>query len=174
MMFNDLMHEIKNKVSSSVNIKRLKQNAAMNCLPASGEVVSSALGNEKSQDVLRAAAGGDAETDMLYDKNFWQSIYSNETGHTAEGLSSKDINAISKLKTTLSNGGIVTLSLSASHSVVVESITITLNENNIFQKMQIRVMDPAYGSFSNINFNNKSSLSSQLEKKVTNFWYITK
>ena len=40
--------------------------------------------------------------------------------------------------------------------------------------MQIRVMDPGYGSFSNINFNNKSSLSSQLKEKVTNFWYITK
>jgi hypothetical protein len=147
----------------------------MNCLPACAEVASSALGNEVSQDKFRELAGGNAETDMIEDLDFWQNKYSNRTGHTVGGIPSMDdLNVINKLKTTLSNGGVVTLSFSANHSVVVESVTITHNEDGRFQKMQIRVMDPGYGSFSNIHFNNKSPLSSQIREKVTNFWYITR
>lgn len=59
--------------------------------------------------MLRTATGGNPQTDMLYDKFFCQDIYSNQTRHTAEGLSSIDMDVINKLKVTFSNGGVLTV-----------------------------------------------------------------
>jgi RHS repeat-associated protein len=174
MLFNDLMHEITTKTSASVKIKRLLQNAKMNCIPACGEVVSSALGNEVSQDRFRELAGGDPKNDMITDLEFWTETYTSETGHTVDGLSSAKLNVISRLRKTLENGGVAVLTLTADHSVVVESVSTTVDENGSFKSMKIRVMDPAIGNYRSINFNNKSSITQQISKKIYNAFYITK
>lgn len=175
MMFNDLMHKVVDKVKARVSIKRLKQNAGCNCIPACAEVVSSALGKEISQDEFRKLVGGDPETVMIRDGDFWTKKYAAKTGHKVSGLPATSQDSIESIKKTLSEGGMVTMTLTRNHSVVVESIAIKYVDDNPI-KLTITVMDPAYGTTSNIIFKDKrgSFYITQFKNDVTNIFYIKK
>lgn len=115
------------------------------------------------------------DTDMILDGNFWTNIYAQKTGHTVVWKNSNFQDSISKLKDTLSEGGVVTLSLTAQHSVVVESIT-TKYTNGDFKSMTIRIMDPGIGTFRSLNFDNKhgSSFVTKFQNQIGNMFYIKK
>ena len=142
---------VRKDVYADVNVVAIKQEGNNNCLPASGESVDRSLGGSTTQQDLRTAAGGSADTDPLQSGEFWNDAITNTTGKEVS------VGDLSDVVSTLKDGGRVAAVLPGSngvgHSVVIQKVflqTVVKVNGTATSTVMYRIMDPATGSFRNV------------------------